>query len=284
MGSQPSAMVRYLSHGDVSLALETRGFGTRRVIFVHGWSGSRRLFYDVANLLDPAAFTLGLLDMRGSGLSDRPAHGHDLIGYASDLRIALEQAGPAVTLVAHSSGATIAQFVAIDPPANLSNLILLAPEPLRIPASCADQRELGEKAFGSRTAIEGMIRSLTYRDVSPETLERVIDDAVTTQREAWLARVVNERTSTLTRRSQAISLPTVIVCGANDIVATPALIRRDLTRTIPTATFVTFKDAGHYVPIELPRKVASVIDEHAVAARPEKLGREHPSSNATRSG
>ncbi|MDE2573246.1 MAG: alpha/beta fold hydrolase, partial [bacterium] len=82
-------MDRFIDNGGVQLCVESRGEGARHVLFVHGWISSRRMWYHLAELLDPAAFTLHLLDFRGAGRSDRPAQGHDLEGYASDLRAAI---------------------------------------------------------------------------------------------------------------------------------------------------------------------------------------------------
>jgi pimeloyl-ACP methyl ester carboxylesterase len=102
-------MIRYLTSGEVTLALETRGRGPRSLLFAHGWISARRMWSDVVDRLDLDRFTAHLLDFRGSGLSDRPLEGHDLEGYASDLRAALAAVGPAA-VVAHSMGGKVAQY------------------------------------------------------------------------------------------------------------------------------------------------------------------------------
>ncbi|MBV8749889.1 MAG: alpha/beta fold hydrolase, partial [Candidatus Eremiobacteraeota bacterium] len=106
-------MIRLVENGEVTLALEVRGHGPRALLFAHGWISARRMWYEVVDRLDPARFTAHLLDFRGAGLSDRPLTGHDLDGYASDLRAALAAVGPAV-VVAHSMGGKVAQYVATE--------------------------------------------------------------------------------------------------------------------------------------------------------------------------
>ena len=97
------------------------------MLFAHGWISSRRMWYDVVDRLDGGEFAVQMLDFRGCGLSDRPREGHDLDGYAGDLRAALASIDGPVTLVAHSMGAKLAQLIAAERPANLERMILVAP-------------------------------------------------------------------------------------------------------------------------------------------------------------
>ena len=85
------------------------------------------MWYDVAGRLDHHDVSMYFLDFRGCGLSDRPLEGHDLEGYASDLRGALASIEVPVTLVAHSMGGKLAQFIAAERPRNLERMILVAP-------------------------------------------------------------------------------------------------------------------------------------------------------------
>jgi pimeloyl-ACP methyl ester carboxylesterase len=248
MTRRSSRIVRYLNNDGVALALETRGVGRRHLVFAHGWISSRRMFYDVVERLDPEKFTAHLLDFRGAGWSDRPADGHDVEGYASDLRAAIRDAGRSVTLIAHSMGAKIAQFVALDPPPNLERLVLVAP--------------------GSAKAMPPNERHRA-RAIAPTSMERLIDDALIASREAWFGWYERGRGEDFFDRIGSIGLPTTVVAGELDTLAPPARLRRDVAGAIPGATFVMLRNVGHNIPVEMPAELAGIIERSDPKATPE---------------
>jgi pimeloyl-ACP methyl ester carboxylesterase len=158
--------MRFVDNGDVTLAIEARGHGPRTLLFAHGWIR------------------------------------HDLDGYASDLRAALAAVGPAV-VVAHSMGGKVAQYVATERPANLEGLVLIAPGSAFAYAMNPKHRALAEAAFGSRKRIERFQRAAMTRDVGPKTMERIVSDALLSQREAWFGWYDRGRTADLRTGSTA---------------------------------------------------------------------------------
>ncbi|HTD34179.1 MAG TPA: alpha/beta hydrolase [Candidatus Elarobacter sp.] len=255
-------MIRFVENGDVTLALEVRGHGPRALLFAHGWISGRRMWYDVADRLDPARFTAYLMDFRGAGLSDRPLEGHDLDGYASDLRAALEAIGPAV-VVAHSMGGKVAQYVATERPANLEKLVLVAPGTAYAYAMNPKHRALAEAAFGSRKRIERFQRAAMTREVSPEVMERIVSDALLSQREAWFGWYDKGRTADFSERLDRIATKTVVVAGENDPLAPPQRVKRDVVERIDGALFVNLRRAGHNLPVETPDEIAGVVERVA---------------------
>ena len=257
--ARESQRLRYIDNDGVSLALETRGDGERRLVFAHGWISSRRIFYDVVERLDGARFTSQLLDFRGSGLSDRPAGGYDVAGYASDLRAALAQAGASVTLVAHSMGGKIAQYVALDPPPNLERLVLIAPGTAKALTLNERHRALALEAFGSRARIDRFQRAAMVREIPPAAMERLVDDALTASHEAWFGWYERGRAEDFFDRLSAIVLPTTVVAGERDPLSPPARLQRDVAGAIARASFVLFKNVGHNIPVEMPGEIATLI-------------------------
>lgn len=255
-------MIRYLTNGEVTLALETRGRGPRSLLFAHGWISARRMWSDVVERLDLDRFTAHLLDFRGSGLSDRPSDGHDLEGYASDLRAALAAVGPAA-VVAHSMGGKVAQYVAIDAPPQLERLVLVTPGPARGYAINAKHRALAEGAFGSRRRIERFQRAAMVREIAPEVMERIVDDALVAQREAWFGWYDHGRSADFSDHVHRIAVPTVVVAGDNDPLVPPAQAKRDVAERITGALFVNLRHAGHNLPVETPDEIAGVIARFA---------------------
>ncbi len=255
-------MIRFVENGDVTLAVEARGHGPRALLFAHGWISGRRMWYDVAERLDPARFTAHLMDFRGAGLSDRPLEGHDLDGYASDLRAVLEAVGPAV-VVAHSMGGKVAQYVATERPANLERLVLVAPGTAHAYAMNPKHRALAEAAFGSRRRIERFQRAAMAREVAPEVMERIVSDALLSQREAWFGWYDKGRIADFAERLDRIATKTVVVAGENDPLAPPQRVKRDVVERIDGALFVSLRRAGHNLPVETPDEIAGVVERVA---------------------
>lgn len=251
--------LQFIDNAGVSLAIERRGNGAEMLLFAHGWISSRRMWYDVVDRLDPERYTMALLDFRGAGLSDRPARGHDLEGYASDLRAALATFDRPVTIVAHSAGGKIAQYVATDPPENLARLVLLAPGTARGVVTNPKHRELTERAFGSRRRIEAFQRGAMVREISGEAMQRIVDDALVVQREAWFGWYDRGRAADFSDRVGRIRLPTQVLAGEVDPLVPLSRLRREVVDAIGGATLATVPGTGHNLPVEAPGDVARLI-------------------------
>jgi len=249
----------YIKNGHVSLALERRGTGLTHVLCVHGWISSRRMYFEVADRIDLHRYTLHLLDLRGAGQSDRPPEGHDLPGYVSDVRAALATIDHPVTLVGHSMGGKIAQFVGLAPPPNLQRLVLLAPGTAKGLPLDQKHRSLALAAFGSREKIERFQRGAMTRTLSPQIMERIVTDALIAQHEAWFGWYDTGRTENFFDRLGEITLPTIVMGGDRDPLAPPSNVRATVG-AIPGAISIFLKDVGHNLPIEAPAEVVQLLD------------------------
>jgi pimeloyl-ACP methyl ester carboxylesterase len=228
------------------------------VLFAHGWISSRRMWYDVAEMLDGARYSLHLLDFRGCGRSDRPAD-HRFEAYASDLRAALATLEPGAVLVGHSMGGRLAQFVAAERPAALAKVVLVAPGALRALRPNPGRRKLAEAAYGSREGVERFIRSSMRREIAPEAMRRIVDDALECQREHWFG-VFDSVRADYSERLSGIAVPVLAVAGDGDPLAPPRVVKRDVAAPIGGSIFVTLKGCGHNPPVEAPREIAQAVE------------------------
>ncbi len=253
------SMLAFTHNGDVSLCIEHRGTGAHAILFAHGWISSRRMWYDVVDRIDPSEYAIAMLDFRGCGLSDRPAQGHDLDGYASDLRVALSSIDGPVTVVAHSMGAKLAQYIAAERPRNLARLILVAPGTAKATRFPEKHRAMTLAAFGSRERIERFQRAAMAREPAPASMQRIVDDALIAQHEHWIGWYDRGRGIDFMDRLPQIDVPTLVIAGAKDPLALPQRVRRDCAGAINGALFVQLRDAGHNLPIEAADEIASAI-------------------------
>lgn len=252
-------MRRFIESGGVQLCIEQRGAGPRHVLFLHGWISARRMWYDVVQRLDVERFTLHLLDFRGNGASDRPQNGHDLAGYVCDARVALASIDAPVVLVGHSMGGKVAQFLASERPGNLEKLVLVAPGTASGGRASERQRAAALDAYGSRAKIEAFQRAAMTRPLDPAVMERIVEDALVSQREHWQGWYDNGRFSAFMERLHLIDVPALCVGGANDPLVPPSRLRRDVAQAIPGCLHVTIRGAGHNLPVEAPEEIAQAI-------------------------
>lgn len=249
-----------VQNGPIRLAVERRGSGTRDLLFAHGWISARRMWYEVAARLDLARYRLHLLDFRGCGDSDRPATGHDMEGYASDLRAAIAAIGGPFTLVGHSMGGKIAQYVAAERPAGLDRLILIAPGTARAARVSDRHRATAFAAIGSRERIAAFQRAAMVAEISPAVSERILEDALVAQPEHWKGWYEAGRTAAFPERLAGIAVPTLVLAGDGDPVVPAPAVKRDVAGRIPGARMVVLRSCGHNVPVERPAEVAEAIE------------------------
>lgn len=221
------------------------------------------MWYDVAERLDAGAFTLHLLDFRGCGRSDRPREGHDLESYASDLRTALASIDEPVTLVGHSMGGKLAQYVAAEQPPNLKRMILVAPGSARNARISARHRELTLETYGYRERIERFQRSAMHREVDVGAMDRIVDDALVASYEHWIGWYDRGRVSDFADRLANIAVPVLAIAGANDPLTPASRVKREVANAITGGLFVQLRDAGHNLPIEAPDEIAEALRRFA---------------------
>jgi pimeloyl-ACP methyl ester carboxylesterase len=142
----------------VRLEYFAHGEGPERVVFVHGFQASARIWRLTQEALPADRYTSIAINNRGAGGSDAPADEADYSVpiFAADAAELVGQLGwRDFTLVGHSlGGATVAQF-AVDHPGLLKGLVLLDP-------SDPDGRG---------------------GDIAPEALDKLIDARMAARRE-----------------------------------------------------------------------------------------------------
>lgn len=252
-------MLEFVDNNGVQLCVERRGSGPRHVLFLHGWISARRMWYEVADRLDPQRFTLHLLDFRGSGLSDRPLQGHDLPGYVSDARAGLHAIGEPALLVGHSMGGKVAQYLASERPHNLEKLVLVAPGTASGGHATERHRNMALETYGSRRRIEAFQRAAMARPLDACVMERIVEDALVAQREHWYGWYDRGRFAEFMERLPGIDVPVLCIGGANDPLVPPSRLKRDVAQAIPGCLHVTLREAGHNLPVEAPAEIAQAI-------------------------
>jgi haloacetate dehalogenase len=110
------------------------------VVLLHGWPQTWFCWRTLMPLL-AGRFTLIAPDLRGYGLSDKPAGGFDKRTMAADVRALVHHLGhERVALVGHDRGARVAHRYALDHPVEVERLAVLDVIPTRAMFARIDQQ------------------------------------------------------------------------------------------------------------------------------------------------
>lgn len=227
------------------------------IIFVHGVVTTSNIFPKYVGAYSPE-FRGVAVDLRGYGDSEKPATGysipqfsHDLIKLADALHI------DKAVWVGVSMGGMILQRLALDHPDRVRALVLVSTTdgPMildqDIPTIGAprDYREV------SKTMIVESFPAGTQAKTYQPLLDRI---------PTWNATVIREALTSMSQFSvhgelTRIRVPTLIMVGKKDDVATPA-IAKGIQAQIAGSQLVEF-ETGHFMMAEDPDRFRTVLGE-----------------------
>jgi non-heme chloroperoxidase len=250
----------------VKIAYTTKGTGARKVVFVHGWMVSSRVYTDLLERLDAEGRTFLVPDLRGSGASDRPGSGYTLERHMADVVAAADHAGAErFIVVGHSMGGQLAQLIAATHPGRVDGVLLLTPVPasgLPIPEDAAG---LFRSSGGNRDA-QRTILNLATKQLDDAAKERLLDDAG-----AVAPQAVKEGFDAWSRggfegKLAASTAPTLVL-ATDDPFLPPALLREKVCGPIQGARLAHLPGPGHYPQVERPAETAAIVDAFLAGVR-----------------
>jgi pimeloyl-ACP methyl ester carboxylesterase len=90
-------------------------------------------------------------------------------------------------------------------------------------------------------------------------MDRIVEDALVSQREHWYGWYDNGRFAEFMDRLRNIDVPALCIGGAKDPLVPPSRLKRDVAQAIANCLLVTLRDAGHNLPVETPAEIAQAI-------------------------
>ena len=227
------------------------------IIFVHGVVTTSNIFPKYVGAYAPE-FRGIAVDLRGYGDSEKPPTGftidrfaHDLIVLADELKI------DKAVWVGVSMGGMILQQLALDHPERVRALVLV---------STTD----GAMILDKDTPTIGLPRD--YREVSKNMIVESFPSGTPAKTyqplleriPTWNGTVIREALTSMSQfnvrgRLSAITVPTLIMVGAKDDVASPT-IAMGIQGQIPGAQLVEFH-TGHFMMAEDPDRFRTVLGD-----------------------
>ncbi len=223
----------------------------KKLIFIHGAGGSISTFHYQTQHFDNA----DALDLPGHP-EGRPCASVE--AYMEWVRGYIKGRGyQDVVIVGHSMGGAIAQLYALTYPEELRGLVLLGTgSRLRVHPAFLKDCEEGVKGNTGWLKTFELQLSRVSSDIREMLVQKRIEVGPAVQLNDFLC---CDRFDVM-HRVQEITLPTLVMCGEEDIM-TPAKYARYLADNIPGAQLRTFPEAGHMVMLERPEEVTRAIQE-----------------------
>jgi pimeloyl-ACP methyl ester carboxylesterase len=245
-----------------------------------GWAGLADRLGDRYRLIAP--------DLLGHGQTAKPRGDYSVGAYATGVRDLLAVLGvERATLVGHSFGGGVAMQLAYLCPERAERLVLVASGGLGdevSPLLRTISLPLSEFVLplvmltGVRDAasvLRALLRRIGLR-TDPVVEEVLATYGRLTDRQAQRAFVETirasidwngQRASARDRIRLAAELPTLIVWGTHDRVI-PVEHARATHAAIPGSRLELFEGAGHFLPVEHPRRLAALLDEFVGSTEP----------------
>ncbi len=245
---------RSMSLDGVTLSILAGGTGDP-VIYVHGVVTTSNIFRKYLTAYSPA-FRGIAVDLRGYGDSDKTPIGSNIEQFVSDLIHLADRLGiDKPVWVGVSMGGMILQRLALNHPDRVRALVLVSTtdgamildRDLQTIGAPRDYREVSTHIIGE-----------SFPPGTPPSLYQPLLDKIPT----WNASVLREALTSMSRfnvhgQLSRITAPTLVVVGAKDDVATPA-IAKGIQAQIRGAQLVEF-NTGHFMMAEDPERFRTVL-------------------------
>jgi len=246
------------------------------VILLHGFGACA---YSWRHLIPPLAeeHRVFTLELKGHGLSDKPADGHYAVADQADMVAAFIRARDLhdLVIIGHSmgGGVTLMTYFKVreDNPARIKKLVLIdsAGYPQKMPWFLRFARVPVLNAIGSRLLPPRFLTYLVLRKCYYNR-DKITEEQIDTYayygslpgaREAVMEtaqQLVPDDIDALTAQYKTISVPVLIIWGAEDKVV-PLKVGKNFKRDIPGSELVILPKCGHIPPEEEAGETTRII-------------------------
>jgi len=236
-----------------SLKIRLIGHGPTKLLFIHGWMTSGVTWSPLLDVLDWSSYTAVVPDLRGTGYSDKPDDGYNLIRFSKDIESIIDHLNWSNTiLIGHSMGGAIGQLLTQRRPDAVKRLILMAPVPLSGLKVSTEIEDLVGKTHGTRKGAKRMLEVSTNGSLPSAIEERHIDAAMTCSREFWVRSFFEFSNGVQKKNISKIKTRTTIIVGSRDPIINGDTIKDEVN--IPCEVEIREIDSQHYIFTEEPIK------------------------------
>lgn len=247
---------------DVAVRHEEFGTGPHAVIALHGWFGSAGAWGGLIPHLDGDAFRYVFPNYRGYGARRGVAGDFTVAEAASDVLDLADSLGiNDFTLIGHSMGGSVMQYVLAEAPDRVRGLIGISP----VPAGGIELDEQGWALFSGAAAEpanrKAIIDLTTGGRRDDEWLDRLVAhslehsdaSAFGAYLDSWVRDDFHERIEGSTK-------PIKVIVGEHDPALGEDLMNATFKHWYPNLELDVLPDAGHYAMEESPLQLARLVE------------------------
>jgi pimeloyl-ACP methyl ester carboxylesterase len=236
------------------------------LLLIHGWLADGSVWKPLQEILSQR-YRVIAVDLRGAGASRDAPGPYRLESFASDLREFLRTLpSGALVLVGHSSGAQVAQRLALDAPHKIAGLVLIAPVPPSgwtfAPKTDAFLRSVA--VYPEQRAT--WLATLTAPPQSSENQNILQSAAKHISAEVALASYESWTQANFAEEARSLRVPTLIIAPEHDRPITPDVVHERFLG-FHRMHFMVLPDARHYAYLDQPERTADIIDDFLLQER-----------------
>lgn len=245
-----------------SSVFERVGTGEHVVLVLHGWFGSAKAWDNLIPHLDGDRFSYVFTEYRGYGARRDEAGEHTIAEAASDvLALADELGAQRFSLLGHSMGGSIMQWVYADAPDRVRAMVGVSP----VPASGVPFDEDGWKLFSgaaedsaNRRAIIDFTTGGRHPDAWLDGL--VLHSEENSDKQAFADYLEAWAHTDFSARITGAEVPIKVFVGEHDPALGEQAMLDTFVRWYPKLELEVLPDAGHYAADEVPVTLANAIE------------------------
>jgi pimeloyl-ACP methyl ester carboxylesterase len=244
----------YGMRGNVVFGKAEREQGRESLVFIHGVGGNRTSWYHQRNYFS-RAFNCLIMELPGHGAAQGQGT-QEIKGYALWIKGVLDELKVSRPIViGHSMGGAITMELALRFPTLPKGLVLVSTGArLRVRADILDEIK---EAFPH--AVKLICRLSFARDVPEEMMQLAVTEMMKNSPQVLYADFAACNRFDLMKEIQAISNPTLVICGDQDVL-TPIMYSRYLADKIAGARLEIVEGAGHMVMLERPEEFNKKVE------------------------
>ena len=238
------------------------GQGSHVVLAVHGWFGSAHAWESLTPHLDGDRYSYVFVNCRGYGTRKNVPGEHTIAEAAGDvLELASSLGVDRFSLLGHSMGGSIAQWVYADAPDRVRALVGISP----VPASGVPFDDQTWELFASaaeKPASRRAIIDFTTGHKHPDAwLDRLVRHSLEySDKQAFADYLTAWAKTDFHERVEGAGVPVKVIVGENDPALGEDAMLATFAQWYPDLDLEVMADAGHYAFEEIPVSVANSIE------------------------
>jgi sigma-B regulation protein RsbQ len=253
--------------------VQVSGKGTQPIVFAHGLGGCQVMWRYIAPVFEEE-YKVVLFDYFGTGkcsLDEYRSPKYDTLeGHADDLLQIFEDLKlNDIIFVGHSASSMIGMLASFKAPGLFSKFIMLGPSPYYMNdtdyVGGFEKHEIDEVLSVMKSNMHNWAEVFSPKIIGTKYASELSDELRDSfcNSDHTITYKFAEQTFRSDFRNQLsnISVPTLIMQGANDIIAPPQ-VGAYMQKKIPNSTLYMMKAEGHYAHLAAPEETVQLIKQY----------------------